>query len=137
MTSPPIAPGHAAIAICGPATSAGPSLGKDKGSPAMDNDEEEACTPRADETTPLQEKPKSRRRLALGAACATLALGAAATATGRQTVSALFGWSATWGNDYQCRVGGWIELSEVHDHDVVARTRRGSSRCACLGLRTS
>ena len=40
------------------------------------DDEEEACTPRADEATPLQDKPKRpRRRLALGA-CATLALGA-------------------------------------------------------------
>ena len=74
------------------------------------NDEEEACTPRADEATPLDPGTKRpRRRLALGAA--TLALGAF-TATGRRTTSALFGWSATWGNDYQCRVGGWIELSK-------------------------
>ena len=76
----------------------------------MDNDEEEACTPRADEATPLQAKPPRRRRFVIGA-CATLALGAF-TATGRRTTSALFGWSATWGNDYQCRVGGWIELSK-------------------------
>ena len=41
-------------------------------------DDEEACTPRADEATPLQDKPKRRSRLALGA-CATLALGAAAS----------------------------------------------------------
>ena len=63
----------------------------------MNDDEEEACTPRADEATPLREKPPRRRSLVLGA-CATLFLGAA-TATGRQHVTALFGWSATWGND--------------------------------------
>ena len=39
----------------------------------MDNDEEEACTPRADEATPLHgEKPPRRRSLVIGA-CATLA----------------------------------------------------------------
>ena len=70
----------------------------------MDNDEEEACTPRADEATPLNPVTKRpRRRFVLGAACATLALGATAAATGRRATSALFGWSATWGNDYQCR----------------------------------
>ena len=76
----------------------------------MDNDEEEACTPRADEATPLQEKPR-RRRLWIGA-CATLGLLGAAAATGRRTTTALYGWSATWGNDYQCREGGWLELSK-------------------------
>ncbi len=75
----------------------------------MFDDEEEACTPRADEATPLREKPRRSRRLWIGA-CATLAIGAAVT--GRRTTSALFGWSATWGNDYQCREGGWIELSK-------------------------
>ena len=73
------------------------------------DDEEEACTPRADEATPLREKPRRSRSLVLGA-CATLALGAAASS--RKTTTSLFGWSATWGNDYQCRVGGWIELSK-------------------------
>ncbi len=77
------------------------------------DDEEEACTPLVDETTPLHPvTARPRRRLVLGAACATVALGAAATATGRRTATALFGWSATWGNDYQCRDGGWLELSK-------------------------
>ena len=76
------------------------------------HDDEEACTPRADEATPLNPATtRPRRRLVLAGA-ATLALGAAAAATGRQTVSALYGWSATWGNDYQCRDGGWLELSK-------------------------
>ena len=47
------------------------------------DDEEEACTPRADEATPLNPvTARPRRHLVLGAACATLALGAAAEGYG-------------------------------------------------------
>ena len=68
----------------------------------MDDDSMEACTPRAaDETTPLQpSKQPRRRRLILGASVLTTA---ALGYTGRSTATALFGWSPTYGNDYQCR----------------------------------
>ena len=74
------------------------------------DDEEEACTPRADEATPLNPgKPSGRGagsrweppRWPLPPPC-----------DGPPHNSALFGWSATWGNDYQCRDGGWIEFSK-------------------------
>lgn len=83
-----------------------------RGSPGkMDDDSMEACTPRAaDETTPLQpSKQPRRRRLILGASVLTTA---ALGYTGRSTATALFGWSPTYGNDYQCREGGYMELSK-------------------------
>ena len=90
------------------------------------NEDEEACTPRADEATPLREKPRRSRSLVLGA-CATLALGAAASS--RKTTTSLFGWSATWGNDYQCRVGaGSSPKYTITTSSPGSSTR--SSRCA-------
>ena len=43
-------------------------------------------------------------------ACATLALGAAAVIGPPHNGALRLG--TTWGNDYQCREGGWIELSK-------------------------
>ena len=84
------------------------------------DDEEEACTPRADEATPLQDQaaapPLRARRLRHAGP------GAPPRRAAAQQARCLDG--ATWGNDYQCREGGWIEL-EVHYYHLLTRIRCG------------